>query len=255
MSEIKETLYPIITQDKVNELIEQKASKSINEERLKQINIHVDSLNEKLSRYMKVKKRYTKADNIVKGSLASLALITTIVSIVVGSLTPLGVIPNTIGIIVSASFGSLSVIEGIVGKVISHNFTSKRKKNFQERINIVNEYLNKIYIYVDKIKRDGIISQSEFEDFFLLINQFNERLNELKLSQNMRKKVGNQIQLDNSKNISGIGYVKKEDSVDDSYNLLDDTDKAIIHENVKYTLKTQQLEDYKKKLLETKKIP
>ena len=76
------------------------------------------------------------------------------------------------------------------------------------------------------------------EDFDKLVEEFNGKLNDMKLQQNLSNQLESQIQTNDNKN------------VDNKYfSLLNEYDKATIHEEVINKVKKEQLESYKADLL------
>ena len=208
------------------------------------MNREIELIKVHLEKYKKIKNNYTKYDNLIRTIFTTLGTISAITTIIISTITPFGIIPVVVGSALTAAFGSIPIIQSIVSKLITSKFTSKRKKFFEERIMLVSEYLNKIYFYSEKIKDDGIITIDELENFNKIINEYNEKLNEMKLKQNLSNQLESQIQSNDNKNIE----IK-------AFSLLDENDKKVIEEEVKYTLKTQQLEAYKNNLLEKKILP
>ena len=80
-------------------------------------------------------------------------------------------------------------------------WTKRKKKEFRERIKLIEEYMNKLFYYTQKVREDGIITIDELKRFDLLLNEFNNKLLELKFKQT--KKDYNMI-----KNMSNPGTYK-----------------------------------------------
>ena len=76
-----------------------------------------------------------------------------------------------------------------------------KKEEFRERIKLIEEYKNKLFYYTQKVREDGIITIDELKRFDLLLNEFNNKLLELKFKQS--KKDYNMI-----KNMSNPGTYK-----------------------------------------------
>jgi len=119
--------YPkILKQDEIDDLINQ----SKNKDRLTHMNREIEILQKQLNKYQKVRKNYTKYDNLVKAICMSLATISAVSGIAISTVTPFGLIPAVTGTILSSIFGSLTIIKPLIYKVISINFTLK-KNNFK----------------------------------------------------------------------------------------------------------------------------
>ena len=237
---MNDQLYPkIVKEEELTDLI----NKSKNKDRLNMMNREIEILKTQKDKYMKIKKNYTKYDNLLRNTFTCLSTVAAITTITISTITPFGIIPVVTGSVLTAVFGGIPIIKSVVSKAITSNFTTKRKSFFEERIFLVNEYLNKLYYYVEKVKDDGIITIDELDKFNKLLSEYTIKINDIKMKKNLSKQIEPQIQSNDDKNIDNK-----------TFTLLDENDKAVVEEKVKYTLKTQQLEAYEKKLLETKNI-
>ena len=66
-------------------------------------------------------------------------------------------------------------------------WTKQKKKEFRERIKLIEEYKNKLFYYTQKVREDGIITIDELQRFDLLLNEFNNKLLELKFKQTKKR--------------------------------------------------------------------
>ena len=74
-------------------------------------------------------------------------------------------------------------LNGFITTMLSMRWTKRKKKEFRERIKLIEEYKNKLFYYTQKVREDGIITFDELERFDLLLNEFNNKLLELKFRQ------------------------------------------------------------------------
>ena len=65
--------------------------------------------------------------------------------------------------------------------ILSIGLTSKRKRFYQQRIELVKEYINKFFYYFEKCQEDGIITIEELQNFDKLLEEYNNKMLELKL--------------------------------------------------------------------------
>jgi len=186
----QQPLYPtIVREEVVTDLI----NKNINTNRLTHMNREIELIRTHLEKYKKIKNNYTKYDNLIRNVFTALSTISAIATIIISTMTPFGIISLVVGSVLTAAFGSIPIIQSIISKLITSNFTSKRKKFFEDRIVLVNEYLNKLYYYIEKSKEDGIITIDEIDKFNSLIEEFQGKLNNMKLQQNLSNQIESQI--------------------------------------------------------------
>ena len=143
-------IYPKIVQEtEVNDLI----NKSKNTDRLKHMLREQTLLEEKLTKYNKIKDRWNKADVTIKITGTIMIFISTSLAIVSGVIGSLGVLSPVISGILAAIFSALSLFKTSMIEILSIGLTSKRKRFYQQRIELVKEYINKFFIILRSVKK------------------------------------------------------------------------------------------------------
>ena len=74
-------------------------------------------------------------------------------------------------------------------EILSIGLTSKRKRFYQQRIELVKEYINKFFYYFVKCKEDGFITIEELQNFDKLLKEYNNKILEIKLKQNKKSSI------------------------------------------------------------------
>ena len=120
-----------------------------------------DILNQKrnaesrLKHLKKIKKRWNKADNILRYGGFSLFVVSGGVATILASLVTAGfAIPSLAILVVSAS----SVMHTGIMEVISAKLTSKNTSKYRKRIKEIKSYIDKMYVYFEKARSNGDIS-------------------------------------------------------------------------------------------------
>ena len=121
--------------------------------------------------------------------------------IILTCLGGVGLITASSMIIAQSVLIGIESLNGFITTILSMRWTKRKKKEFRERIKLIEEYKNKLFYYTQKVREDGIITIDELQRFDLLLNEFNNKLLELKFKQT--KKEYNMI-----KNMSNPGTYK-----------------------------------------------
>ena len=74
-------------------------------------------------------------------------------------------------------------LNGFITTVLSMRWTKRKNKEFRERIELIEEYRNKLFYYSQKIREDDVITVDELKQYDLLLTEFNNKLLELKFKQ------------------------------------------------------------------------
>ena len=153
-------LYPVAVED-YNELN--------NKQRITIIKAKVESMNKELIHYKKIRKRWSKASNIVRliglttGSFLGTA------SLIIGGLGTGGlVIPVFIPIVI----GSLGVLEVAISEGAVMTYCKKRKHYFNEKVNHIENYINKLYHFSNKAIEDRKVTTEEMTEYYNLIKEY-----------------------------------------------------------------------------------
>jgi len=129
-------------------------------------------LEKELNHYKKVRNHWGRFDSTIKVAGVLLTLGT---SIAVSVLIPLSVpviVPTVLSAIAAANAG---LTEGLV-----IGLTSRKKRVFRERFELIQSYLHKMFVYIEKCKGDNIVTIDELEGFHRLMNDYNTDMNRLK---------------------------------------------------------------------------
>jgi len=157
------SLYPII-QSKESELLLQSRVKEMLDKKLE--------LEKELKHYAKIRKNWTRIDSTLKISAIILAISTSAAVSVVIPMAVTFIIPTTVAV---ASATSVLAIEGFVFRV-----SSRKKRLYRERCELIQSYLNKMFVYIEKCKDDSIITIEELEGFHRLMYEYTTDTNRLK---------------------------------------------------------------------------
>ena len=184
-----ENIYPIIkSAEETQELV----NKTINPMRVKEMLLQRDILNKDLKRYQKLNKRWKKVDKSIKISATIFIGLTSIATAISSPLVKPLVYP-WIPIVLGIVSGTESILLG--GTVFG--LTNKKKKFYLDKCKHIQSYLDKMYLYIEKCKEDGIITLEEIEGFRKLIEEYKLGLENLKTSEidieKLRKEVDKEV--------------------------------------------------------------
>ena len=103
--------------------------------------------------------------------------------IILTCLGGVGLIAASSMIIAQSVLIGIESLNSFITTILSMRWSKRKKKEFRERIKLIEEYKNKLFYYTQKVREDGIITIDELERFDLLLNEFNNKLLELKFKQ------------------------------------------------------------------------
>ena len=149
-------------------------NKKLNTQRAQKIIFDIQILEKQLEHYRKISNRWKitgKAVRIVNITLTSL---------IAGTLCVLGTL-MTQGIIIAplamGLLGGYSTLETALLEVMNIGVIKKKKHKFSEKVNLIQDYINKMYFYFEKARSDGIITLDELENFQKIRDEFNNKIN------------------------------------------------------------------------------
>ena len=128
-----------------------------------------NEIKEMLKHYKKLKNRWNTIDSILKTTNLTFTLIMAFSTAVSASLTVPVFVPIILGIVSASSSTGIIAIK----------YSSKKKEYFKRKVRLIDEYLNKLYIFFEKSKADKIISVEEVEEFNMLLTEFESELKKL----------------------------------------------------------------------------
>ena len=135
-----------------------------------------EEIKEHLIHYKKLKKRWTKIDSTFKTISVILAFLITSATAATAGIT--------LPIVIPAVLGAVTAIQTSSCGLIALAYTSKRKMYYKEKANLIDSYLNKLFIYFERSKSDKKITLEELEEFNELVNEFKDCLDNVKNKHN-----------------------------------------------------------------------
>jgi len=158
-----ETLYPILPT---------KESELLLQSRVKEMLDKKSELERDLNHYKKVRTHWTRFDSTLKIVGVVLTLSTSITASVL--------IPLAAPVIIPTILAAVSAINAGLTETVVIAVSSRKKKLFRERCELIQSYLNKMFVYIEKCKDDSVITIDELEGFHTLIRDYNTDMNRLK---------------------------------------------------------------------------
>ena len=132
----------------------EKTNKEINKERLERMTKELKKSEELKQRYERVRNSWGKADSIIKVISAIFGLTTVCSFIVINVIGGIGLIPVISLTIIDCVIAGMGGLSAFVSTMISMRWTKRKKKEFRARIKLIEEYLNKFFYYIQKVKED-----------------------------------------------------------------------------------------------------
>ena len=173
--------YPIIkSAEETKELV----NKAINPMRVKEMLLQRDILNKDLKRYQKLNKRWKKVDKSIKIS-ATIFIGLTSIATAISSPLIIPLVYPWIPIFLGVLSGTESILLG--GTVFG--LTNKKKKFYLDKCKHIQSYLDKMYLYIEKCKEDGIITLEEIEGFRKLMEEYKLGLENFKTPEYRYRKI------------------------------------------------------------------
>ena len=174
-------IYPkILPEEEVIKMIDEKSNK----ERVTHMQKEFESLEKLKNRYIRVKNSWGKNDSIVKIVGSFIALLTgagLITSIAIGGI---GLIPIGTLMIIESILSSTTTLSGFSTVALSMRWTKRKKKQYNARLKLIEEYKNKLFYFMLKTKEDNVITIDELKQFDKMLDEFNL---ELKFQQTKRE--------------------------------------------------------------------
>ena len=130
-------------------------------------------LEKQLGHYRKIQRHWTRGDSVLKIAGTVLTVSTTIGATVVPFVGP---------VIAAGVLGGCSALSVALTETVVIGLTSRKKKVFRERCQLVQSYLDRMFVYIEKCRSDNVISIQELEGFRNLMEDYNNELNKTKAS-------------------------------------------------------------------------
>ena len=171
-----ENIYPkVFNEEETDKIISDKINNALNIARIGEMNLQKDILKKDLKRYNKMKSRWGKIDVGLKVSGAIFASTGAVVGVLVGTLTGPFIIPlllPSMPIIV----GVITASETLITSGLVIGVTSKKKSFYREKCKIIQSYLDKMYLYFERVREDNIITLEEINSFHKLLAEYRNEL-------------------------------------------------------------------------------
>ena len=220
--------YPVILpEEEINIMVKEKAELAKNEDRLEKMKREQALLQKDLEKYIRIRKSWNTADVAIKMTGTVLVFISTSAAIVFGTVGSLGILTPVVSGVGAAVLSSVTLFKTTFMEIFSVGYTSKRKHMFQERVDLVKEFINKFYFYFEKAREDNIISLDEIKNFNKLLDEYNNKMLELKLKQK-----------------KGSGNVLADAGVAGNFTMLKDKDIKKVEKKIIKNLKEEQLKNF-----------
>ena len=142
-------------------------------------------LEDLLIHYSKIKKRWTKADSILKITGITLGSVGILTATIIGSIPTLGIVAGVVGtsltsVIVSGVLGGFSTVDLFLTETFSIGITSKKKKIYREICEKLELGINKLYLYQVKALSDNVLSNDEIEESIKIVNAIKDDILKIK---------------------------------------------------------------------------
>jgi hypothetical protein len=157
-------LYPTLDDENRVQLYKQRSDKIISE---------IKRLKERSNHYSKVAKKWNTASKVLEGVSVTVLILGEISATAVASVITGGIaLPAFIPIILS----SASLAELGISKITKHILMDKRKEKYKKKAKLYDDYINRVWLYYERARQDGIISMEELEGFIKLVEELESKL-------------------------------------------------------------------------------
>lgn len=129
----------------------------------------INEIKKDLIHYKKIKTRWNNADSTLKIIGISLTCVGSIATVV--TTTPIGLLT-----VVPIILGSATGIQSFINGVLITSLTNKKKSAYREKIEYINSYLNKLFIFMEKAKNDNDITMEELKIFQKICKEYQNGL-------------------------------------------------------------------------------
>jgi hypothetical protein len=146
---------------------------AMNKSRIDEMSNKRLELDRQLKHYLKIKKRWDKADGSLKITGTILAGTSAVVGAVMAGLT----VPLTIPIAIPIVLGAITAGETIITSGLVMGLTGRKKSFYREKIRIIQSYIDKMFVYCEKARQDNVITVEELEGFKQLMEEYQNTIN------------------------------------------------------------------------------
>lgn len=166
-----------LTEEQFQARIESSLERQKSESRQEYMKQKKAELERQLEHYTKIKDRWAKADVGIKIT----GTVTVVLTSVLASVFSAG-ITLTASPIIAAVLSGIAAVKTALVETVMISLTTKRKKFYRKKCEIIKEYMNKFYLLYEKSREDNIITLEEITKFHELMNMFNNEMLSLKLN-------------------------------------------------------------------------
>jgi hypothetical protein len=161
-----EELYPkIVTANELEELTDGKLSKA----RAEEIKLKVNELKKDLARYKKVRRKWKLASKILHG-------VGVAIGVAIGGAAAGLAIAATEGVLIPAGIPIGLAVGGAIETAITESIAvaviKKKKHKFDEKINLVSLFVNRMYLFYQRALDDRKITIEELEEFHKIVSEY-----------------------------------------------------------------------------------
>ena len=140
--------------------LERRFRETLFRERTNEIKLHRQKAEERLTHFIKIKNRWTRADSILRYTGFSFIIICGGSATILASFVTSGIAIPAVAILV---ISGVSLVQSNIFETILKKLTSKRKRKYRNKINETQSYLDKMYIIFEKARYDKEITNEELE--------------------------------------------------------------------------------------------
>ncbi len=167
-----EKIYPDITQETV--------LNSLSKIRIKSMMDRITEIKKQLKHYRKLKHRWSVAQISARVSGLTIAGILSVGGSIIGFVT-------TGGLIIPIVLTGSAALEGVISEIIADGLCLSKKNKFNDKCKIIEDTLNRLYIFIQKASEDNSIDNQELDDYYKIIEQFNKGISDIKIDESKLK--------------------------------------------------------------------
>ena len=165
--------------------IEDQAIATIKKGRLNEFMNEKKKLEDLLTHYIKIKKRWTKADSVLKITGITIGALAALTGTIIASIPTVGIAAGIVATsltatIVSGTIGGFSALELFLTESLSIGLTSKKKKQYREICNKLELGINKLYLYQVKALSDNVLTVEEIEESIKIVQDIKDEISLIK---------------------------------------------------------------------------
>ena len=158
--------------------LEDQTIATIKKGRLNEFMNEKKNLKDLLTHYIKIKKRWTKADSVLKMTGITIGALAGLTGTIVASISTLGI--STIPMIIGGVVGGFSAFDLFLTESLSIGLTSKKKKQYREICIKLELGINKLYLYQVKALSDNVLTVEEIKESIQIVQDIKDEIAAIK---------------------------------------------------------------------------